>query len=73
MRRAAPARGRRAGSRRYAGARIIQLGGTPPIRPEEWLKLTNCGYDAPSEPFVKEMLDQNITASSAPSTSTSAS
>lgn len=40
--------------------RIIQLGGTPPIRPEEWYKLTNCGYDAPEDPFVKPVLEQNI-------------
>ena len=40
--------------------RIIQLGGTPPIRPEEWHKLTNCGYDAPEDPFVEPVLKQNI-------------
>jgi len=40
--------------------RIIQLGGTPLIRPEEWLKYTHCGYEAPTDPFVKEILAQNI-------------
>jgi bacterioferritin len=40
--------------------RIIQLGGTPLVKPEEWLKFTNCGYDAPSDPFVKEIIAQNI-------------
>lgn len=40
--------------------RIIQLGGTPLIKPEEWYKHTNCGYDAPTDPFVKEILAQNI-------------
>lgn len=40
--------------------RIIQLGGTPLISPAEWLKQTHCGYDAPSDPFVKEILAQNI-------------
>jgi len=40
--------------------RIIQLGGTPLIRPEEWLKYTHCGYEAPTNPFVKEILAQNI-------------
>lgn len=40
--------------------RIIQLGGTPLIRPEEWLKFTHCGYEAPTDPFVKEILAQNI-------------
>ena len=48
---------------RHAGMlseRIIQLGGTPPIKPEEWYKLTNCGYDAPQDPFVGKLLVQNI-------------
>ncbi len=40
--------------------RIIQLGGTPLIRPEEWLKYTHCGYEAPTDPFVKVILAQNI-------------
>lgn len=40
--------------------RIIQLGGTPLISPEEWFKNTHCGYDAPVNPFVKEILTQNI-------------
>jgi bacterioferritin len=41
-------------------ARIIQLGGTPVLSPADWLKLTNCGYDAPSDPFVEEILNQNL-------------
>ena len=40
--------------------RIIQLGGTPPISPEEWLRVTHCGYEAPTDPFVKKILAQNI-------------
>ena len=40
--------------------RIIQLGGTPLISPEEWLKNTHCGYAAPTNPFVKNILAQNI-------------
>jgi bacterioferritin len=40
--------------------RIIQLGGMPIIRPDEWYKHTNCGYDAPENPFVKDVLRQNI-------------
>lgn len=40
--------------------RIIQLGGTPLISPEEWLKTTHCGYEAPTDPFVKKILAQNI-------------
>jgi len=48
---------------RHAGLvsdRIIQLGGTPVTKPEDWYKWTNCGYDAPDDPFVKEVLLQNI-------------
>ena len=40
--------------------RIIQLGGTPLISPEEWLNHTHCGYESPSDPFVKVILEQNI-------------
>lgn len=40
--------------------RIIQLGGTPITKPADWYKYTNCGYDAPDDPFVKPVLLQNI-------------
>ena len=40
--------------------RIIQLGGTPVTKPQDWLKLTNCGYDAPDDPSVFKVLEQNI-------------
>lgn len=40
--------------------RIIQLGGTPILKPADWGKLTNCGYDAPEDPFVKVIVEQNI-------------
>jgi bacterioferritin len=40
--------------------RIIQLGGTPVLSPEQWMKITNCGYDVPSDPWVEEILKQNI-------------
>ena len=40
--------------------RIIQLGGTPVLRPEDWPKFSNCGYDAPEDPFVQKLLEQNI-------------
>ncbi len=40
--------------------RIIQLGGTPVLKPEDWTKHSNCGYDAPADPFVQKLLDQNI-------------
>lgn len=40
--------------------RIIQLGGTLILKPEEWYKMTNCGYDAPEDPSVEALLKQNI-------------
>ena len=48
---------------RHAGMlvdRIMQLGGTPILKPADWGKLTNCGYDAPEDPFVKVIVEQNI-------------
>jgi len=40
--------------------RILELGGTPVLTPKLWFDLTNCGYDAPENPFVKNILEQNI-------------
>lgn len=40
--------------------RVIQLGGTPILKPEDWYKETNCGYAAPENSFVKVLLEQNI-------------
>ena len=41
-------------------ARIIQLGGTPVADPQDWFKLTLCGYYAPNDPYVIKVLEQNI-------------
>jgi bacterioferritin len=41
-------------------SRIIQLGGTPVLSPADWIKITNCGYDAPTDPYVEKVLEQNI-------------
>ncbi len=41
-------------------SRIIQLGGTPILKPEDWYKMTNCGYATPDDPSVKTILEQNI-------------
>ena len=40
--------------------RIIQLGGTPVLTPEGWGRLSPCKYDAPEDPYVAVLLDQNI-------------
>ena len=48
---------------RHAGMlvdRIVQLGGTPLLTPENWYKETNCGYEVPSDPKVRNLLEQNI-------------
>ena len=40
--------------------RIIQLGGTPILHPGEWLTHSNCGYESPTNPDVRSILDQAI-------------
>ncbi len=40
--------------------RILQLKGTPLLKPEEWYKKTNCGYDTPDDPYVMKIIEQNI-------------
>lgn len=40
--------------------RIIQLGGIPILHPGDWLKHSNCGYDAPENPDVRIILHQAI-------------
>lgn len=40
--------------------RILQLGGTPLLAPEDWYEMTNCGYEIPQDPYVEVLLEQNI-------------
>jgi len=40
--------------------RIIQLGGAPVPDPHDWFALSPCKYDAPTDPYVNVLLDQNI-------------
>jgi bacterioferritin len=40
--------------------RIIQLGGTPVLNPADWPKLGRCAYDAPVDPYVEVILEQNL-------------
>ena len=40
--------------------RINQLGGTPVASPAQWFEFSPCAYDAPTDPFVGVLLDQNI-------------
>ena len=41
-------------------SRIIQLGGTPVLSPQGWAAVSPCKYDAPADPYVAVLLDQNI-------------
>jgi bacterioferritin len=40
--------------------RIIQLGGSPVLNPKDWFKLGRCKYDAPADPYVEVILEQNL-------------
>jgi bacterioferritin len=40
--------------------RILQLGGTPLLHPNDWMKHTNCGYDAPLNFDVVKILEDAI-------------
>ena len=40
--------------------RIIQLGGTPVTEPKKWYDKASCGYEAPDDPFLEAILNQNI-------------
>ncbi len=42
--------------------RILQLGGTPVLDPENWNKTAQCKYDAPENPYVMNLLEQNLIA-----------
>ena len=42
--------------------RIIQLGGTPVLSPEDWNRIAKCRYEAPEDPCVSKILKQNLTA-----------
>jgi len=40
--------------------RIIQLGGTPILNPQDWFKVNRCPYDAPVDPYIEVVLEQNL-------------
>lgn len=48
---------------RHAGMladRIVELGGTPLMSPEEWFEATGCGYEAPEDYSPAAIVEQNI-------------
>jgi bacterioferritin len=40
--------------------RIIQLGGSPILEPSSWYDHSGCGYAAPTDAYVEDILRQNI-------------
>jgi bacterioferritin len=42
--------------------RIIQLGGTPILTPEDWFKYARCKYAPPIDPYIEVILQQNLEA-----------
>ena len=40
--------------------RIMQLGGVPILKPEDWYKMTNCGFSEPKDFSSEAILKQNI-------------
>lgn len=42
--------------------RIIELGGTPILNPNEFERVASCRYDAPTQPYVMNLLKQNLDA-----------
>jgi bacterioferritin len=40
--------------------RIIQLGGTPLLNPDQWKKFAKCDYEEPTDPYVEVILNQNL-------------
>jgi len=41
-------------------SRIIQLGGIPVLNPSDWPELSRCEYEAPEDPYVETILNQNL-------------
>ena len=40
--------------------RIDQLDGTPVLAPEQWYELAGCDYEAPEDPYIEKVLEQNL-------------
>jgi len=40
--------------------RIIQLGGTPLINPNQWEHFARCAYESPEDPYIEVILEQNL-------------
>lgn len=42
--------------------RIIQLEGTPLLDPKQWFEKAQCAYEAPTDPYVEVILEQNLSS-----------
>jgi bacterioferritin len=40
--------------------RILQLGGTPILNPNQWASYARCDYEEPIDPYVEAILNQNL-------------
>ena len=40
--------------------RIIQLGGTPLLNPDQWKDYAKCKYEEPNDPYIEVILEQNL-------------
>lgn len=40
--------------------RIIQLGGTPVLNPQDWATHAKCSYASPEDPYIETILNQNV-------------
>ncbi|NLW89200.1 MAG: ferritin [Clostridiaceae bacterium] len=40
--------------------RILQLGGTPLLNPSQWASYSKCPYEEPTDPYIEEILKQNL-------------
>jgi bacterioferritin len=40
--------------------RIIQLGGTPVLNPDQWVEKARCAYESPEDPYIEKILLQNL-------------
>lgn len=40
--------------------RILQLGGTPLLNPNQWKDYARCPYDEPIDPYIETILQQNL-------------
>ena len=45
---------------RLLADRIIELGGTPVLSPDKWSSVAICRYEEPGNPYIEELLKQNL-------------